>query len=97
MMSSFPKGGQFDTVGQCRGAKTGEICFVVSSQMQQHLQNANALMMRMLTAMVMIFFCDLQRRAEMLFENTIREFSALNDDMMMVVVSGSQKMMQSVL
>ena len=98
MMSSFPKGGQFDTVGQCRGAKTGEICFVVSSQMQQHLQNANALMMRMLTAMVMMFSVILQRRAKMLFENTIREFSALNDDMMVVVLlSGSQKMMQNLL
>ena len=88
-----------DTVGQCRGAKTGEICFVVSSQMQQHLQNANVLMIRMLSAMVMMFFCDLQIRAKMLFENTIREFSALNDDMMvvLVVVSGSQKMMQSLL
>ena len=96
-MSSFPKGGQLDTVGQCRGAKTGEICFVVSSQMQQHLHNANALMMRMLSAMVMMFFCDLQRRANMLFENTIREFSALNDDKMVVVLSGSQKMMQSLL
>ena len=84
-----------DTVGQCRGAKTGEICFVVSSQMQQHLQNANALMRRMLSAMVMRFFCDFAK--DMLFENTIREFSALNDDMMMVVVSGSQKMMQSLL
>ena len=39
----------------------------------------------------------LQRRAKMLSENTIREFSALNDDMMVVVVSGSQKMMQSLL
>ena len=97
MMSSFPKGGQFDTVGQCRGAKTGEICFVVSSQMQQHLQNANVLMIRMLSAMVMMFFCDLQIRAKMLFENTIREFSALNDVKMVVVVSGSQKMMQSLL
>ena len=96
-MSSFPKVGQLDTVGQSRGAKTGEICFVVSSQMQQHLQNVNALKIRMLTAMVMIFFCDLQRRAKMLFENTVREFSALNDVMMMVVVSGSQKMMQSLL
>ena len=88
-----------DTVGQCRGAKTGEICFVVSSQMQQHLQNANALMMRMLTAMVMMFSVILQRRAKMLFENTVTEFSALNDDMMvvLVVVSGSQKMMQSLL
>ena len=68
-----------DTVGQSRGAKTGEICFVVSSQMQQHLQNANVLMIRMLSAMVMMFFCDLQIRAKMLFENTIREFSALNE------------------
>ena len=67
--------------------------------MQQHLQNANALMMRMLTAMVMMFSVILQRRAKMLFENTVREFSALNDDMMLVlvVVSGSQKMMQSLL
>ena len=59
--------------------------------------DANALMMRMLSAMVMMFFCDLQRRAKILFENTIREFSALNDDMMVVVVSGAQKMMQSLL
>ena len=64
MMSTFAKGGQLDTVGQCRGAKTGEICFVVSSQMQQHLQNANALMMRMLSAMVMMFFCDFAKEGE---------------------------------
>ena len=61
MMSTFAKGGQLDTVGQCRGAKTGEICFVVSSQMQQQLQNANVLMMRMLSAMVMMFLCDFAR------------------------------------
>ena len=64
MMSIFAKGGQLDTVGQCRGAKTGEICFVVSSQMQQHLQNANGLMMRMMSAMVMMFFCDFAKEGE---------------------------------
>ena len=47
--------------------------------------------------MVMMFFCDFAKEGEMLFENTIREFSALNDDKMVVVLSGSQKMMQSLL
>ena len=64
MMSTFAKGGQLDTVGQCRGAKSGEICFVVSSQMQQHLHNANALRMRMLSAMVMMFLCDFAKEGE---------------------------------
>ena len=66
--------------------------------MQQHLQNANVLKMRMLSAMVMIFFCDFakDRIAKMLLENTIREFSALNDDKMVVVLSGSLEMTKSV-